>query len=108
MEFSAVGKDREENIKHDKSKKKRFTQMLATQIGNRLNCHLSIFLSTHDRVHEVISPLHSGREQRRVNAAGENLKSSADHVLVVAVEGAWPIRQAGRSFHLQGSERERV
>ena len=32
------------------------------------------------------------------------LKSSADHVLVVAVEGARPIRQAGRSFHL----RERV
>ena len=27
----------EENIRHDKSKKKRFTQMLATQIGNRLN-----------------------------------------------------------------------
>ena len=52
----------------------------------------------------MISPLHSGREQRRINAAGENLKSSADHVLVVAVEGARPIRQAGRSFHL----RERV
>ena len=51
---------------------------------------------------ESTKPLHSGREQRRINAAGEN--SSADHVLVVAVEGARPIRQAGRSFHL----RERV
>ena len=56
----------------------------------------------------MISPLHSGREQRRINAAGENLKSSADHVLVVAVEGARPIRQAGRSFHLQGRERVSV
>ena len=55
----------------------------------------------------MISLLHSGREPRRVNAAGENLKSSADHVLVVAVEGARPIRQAGGVFICK-VERERV